>query len=114
MPLVCREHTLDATHWFQLHVILRIRVAFVYVTDARGSVFAYNFTFRAASVISALLVMLANFVRCNCITYEIIVSLVEFLTSLFDIHSVTVGSRCLYCCIISHEYVMLCDVIDLN
>jgi hypothetical protein len=38
VPLVCREHTVDGIHWFQLHVILRIRVAFVYVTDARGSV----------------------------------------------------------------------------
>jgi len=79
---VCREHTVDGTHWFQLHVILRIRVAFVYVTGARGNVVAYDFAFRAASIISALLVMLANFVRCNCISYEIIVSLVEFLTSL--------------------------------
>jgi len=70
-------------------------VAFVYVTDARGSVVSYDFAFRAASIISALLVMLANFVRCNCVTYEIIASLVEFLTSLFDIHSVTVGSWCL-------------------
>jgi len=95
VPLVCGEHTVDVTHWFQLHVILRIRVAFVYVTDARGSVVSYDFAFRAASIISALLVMLANFVRCNCITYEIIASLVEFLTSLFDIHRVTVGSWCL-------------------
>lgn len=80
--MVCREHTVDGTHWFKLHVILRIRVAFVYVTDAGGSVVAYYFAFRAASIISALPVMLANFVRCNCITYEIIPSLVEFLTSL--------------------------------
>lgn len=95
MPLVYREHTVDGTHWFQLHVILWTRVAFVYVTDARGSVVSYDFAFRAASIISALLVMLANFVRCNCIMYEIIASLVEFLTSLFDIHSVTVDSWCL-------------------
>ena len=81
MPLVYREHTVDGTHWFQLHVILWTRVAFVYVTDARGSVVSYDFAFRAASIISALLVMLANFVRCNCIMYEIIASLVEFLTS---------------------------------
>lgn len=95
MPLVYREHAVDLTHWFQLHVILQVRVAFVYVTDARGNVVSYDFAFRAASIISALLVMLVNFVLCNCITYEIIASLVEFLTSLFDIHSVTAGSWCL-------------------
>lgn len=86
---------MDGTHWFQLHVILRVRVVFVYISDARGSVVSYDFAFRAVSTISALLVMLANFMLCNCITYDIIASLVEFLTSLFDIHSVTVGSSCL-------------------
>ena len=49
---------MDGRHWFQLHIVRQIGVAFVYVTDARGSVVSYEFAFRASSITSALLVML--------------------------------------------------------